>query len=302
MTPWIVHRGVSSWHDDSDWLGEISRDQEERAYALASWTGDPSHREDPVSVGKTYHRWPEAVFSTLQADRLVETLAGTDDGLLSRFVYCWPVPRLEARLDGVDDDGGEGARRLLQRLVNLPGTVSKPAALALEAAAAARLQALMPRLRALMRDTDGLESAWIGKAAGTIVRLAGLLGLMDWAAGGDEAPCTTVEERHLERAHTLWTDYYWPHAQAVFGQAPSTLAERRVRRVGRWLRRMRPDTVSREEVRREALGNTVDADTAEGVIERLERYGALRLLKPPGERGAGRPRRRWEANPELWKD
>jgi hypothetical protein len=76
---------------------------------------------------------------------------------------------------------------------------------------------------------------------------------------------TTVEEQHLDRAHTLCADYFWPHAQAVFGQAAPTIDQRRVGRVGRWLRRMRPETVSREEVRREALGNTVNADTARAV-------------------------------------
>ena len=126
---------------------------------------------------------------------------------------------------------------LLQRLVDLPGTICEPAALTLQPAAAARLQTLLPRLRAFMRDTDGLESAWIGKGAGNIVRLAGLLSLMDWAAAGGESPCTTVEEEQVERAHALWNDYFWPHAQSVFGQASLTIDERRVRRVGHWLRR-----------------------------------------------------------------
>jgi hypothetical protein len=49
---------------------------------------------------------------------------------------------------------------------------------------------------------------------------------MDWAASNAKEPCTTVEEQHLDRAHAPWT-YFWPHAQAVSGQAPSTIAERR---------------------------------------------------------------------------
>jgi hypothetical protein len=190
--------------------------------------------------------------------------------------------------------------RLLQRLVDLPGTTSEPAALRLHEVAAARLQELLPRLRAFMRDTDGVESAWIGKAAGTIVRLAGLLSLMDWAAAGSEAPCTTVEEQHVERAHALWNDYFWPHAQAVFSQSALTIDERRVRRVGHWLRRMRPQVVSREEVRCEALSYSVDAETAESVMERLQQHGVLRMLTPQTGPAGGRPRRRWQVNPELW--
>jgi hypothetical protein len=296
LTAWMMERGLSNWNDDCDWLGAISRSEEDRAVVVAGWTGDPSHASEMLEVGKNRYRWAESIFGTLQADRLSETLSGVDDGLLSRLLYCWPVPRLDARLDSASGDG-DAVLRLMQRLVDLPGTISAPAVLRLQEAAVDRLQALLPHVRAFMRDADGVEAAWIGKAAGTIVRLAGLLSLMEWAAGAAQEPCTTVEEQHLERAHALWADYYWPHAQAVFGAAPSTLAERRARRVGHWLRRMRPEMISREEVRREALGRSVDAETAESVIERLEQYGALRMLTTQTR---GRPRRRWQVNPELW--
>jgi hypothetical protein len=297
LTAWLFHRGISRWSDESDWLAELSRDGASRAVVLGGWTGDPAHCEELLDVGHSSGRWAESIFGTLQADRLPQTLAEIDDGLLSRFLYCWPVPRLEARLDRIEAGGGV---RLLQRLVDLPGTCCEPAALALHDAAAGRLQDLLPRLRAFMRDTDGLESAWIGKAVGTIVRLAGLLSLMEWAQAEDKEPCSTVVEQHVERAHALWTDYFWPHAQAVFGHAPLTLAERRVRRVSHWLRRLRPQTVSREEVRREGLNQSVDADTAEGVIERLEQHGVLRMLEPQASRGGGPRRRRWQVNPDLW--
>jgi hypothetical protein len=301
LTPWRVNRGYSSWYDDLDaWLATVTRDRQDRFRTVATWTGDPSHSgDDPLTVGTRGVRFPQSILGCVQADRLVETLSAVDDGFSSRLLYSWPVPRLEARVDG----GGDPAAvlPLLQRLVELPGTIRAPAALTLSEAAADRLQELVPRLRAFQRDTDGLESAWIGKAAGTLVRLAGLLSLMDWAEGDGKAPCTTVEENHLDRAYTLWADYFWPHAQAVFGQAASTIDERRVRRVGRWLKRMRPETVSREEVRREALGDRVDAETAESVLERLERSGAVRMLPAQTSRAGGRPRRRWQVNPELWE-
>ena len=80
----------------------------------------------------------------------------------------------------------------------------------------------------------------------------------------------------------------------MFGEGPQTLIERRVRRVGRWLRRMRLETVSREEVRREALGQTVDADTAESVLDRLEQYGAVRMLPAVKEARRGPRKLRWQ--------
>lgn len=301
LTTWLVERGISLWYDEVGWLEAKSRDAESCAIAVAGWSGDRSRTGDaPLEVGKRAYRFPESIFGILQADRLADTLDAADEALLSRFLYGWPVPGVEARLDGAVGDADTDARALLQRLVDLPGFIHEPDVLTLQPAAAARLQALLPRLRAFMRDTDGLDSAWIGKGAGNIVRLAGLLTLMDWAAAGGQSPCTTVEEAQVERAYVLWNDYFWPHAQSVFGQASLTVDERRVRRVGHWLRRGRPRVVSREEVRREALAHSVDAETAEGVIERLEQYGALRMLEPQIGPAGGRPRRRWQVNPELW--
>jgi hypothetical protein len=297
----MVHRGLSTWYDDFDaGLALLSRTEADRVLALSGWTGELAHDgERLLTVGTDRVRWAESIFATLQADRMAETLSLVDGSLLSRLLYCWPVPRLEARLGGATGDP-DAVHALMQRLVDLPGTREVPHRLALAPAAADRLQELLPQWRGFMRDADGLEAAWIGKAAGNVVRLAGLLALMDWASGRQTAPCTTVGEDHLDRAHMLWTDYFWPHARGVFGQAASTLAERQVRRVGRWLKRMRPDTVSREEVRREALGQAVDADTAESVIERLEQHGVVRMLQPEANRGGGPRRRRWEVNPELW--
>jgi Protein of unknown function (DUF3987) len=299
-TAWLFYRGISSWYDHSHWLAALSRDEEERAMAIGGWTGDPSSTGDhALEVGARKFRWSESIFGTVQADRLAETLSEIDEALLSRFLYSWPVSRRDARLDGASGDA-DGARRLMQRLVDLPGKISQPAVLTLKEAAAERLQELLPQLRAFMRDADGVHAAWIGKAAGNIIRLAGLLGLMEWAETGGKEPCTCVEERHLAAAHRLWTDYFWPHAQVVLGHAPFSLAERRLQRVGRWLRRVRPPTISREEVRREALGQTVDADAAERVIERLERYGAVRMLPVVKESRRGPAKVRWQVNPELW--
>jgi hypothetical protein len=58
--------------------------------------------------------------------------------------------------------------------------------------------------------------------------------------------------------------------------------------------------VSREDIRREALCQMVDAQTAEALIERLETYGALRMLAPEGAALGGPRKRRWRVNPELW--
>jgi hypothetical protein len=300
-TSFVHPRGVALWCDDlAGWLTDLSHRQD-RAMASAGWSADYVSLSD---VGKRYMgidvpRFALGILATLQADRLTEVLRDGDDGAASRFLYSWPVPRLETSLSAESEDP-EGVHALLRRVAAVPGAPDAPHALALEPAAVEALEALVPLLRSFMRDTDGLESAWVGKGPGNIVRLAGLLCLMDWAQQGTTQPPALVEQRHVEQAHALWTGYFWPHAQAVFGRAGTTLADRRTRQIANWLRRLRSDVVSREEVRREGLSQSVDAGTTEELIERLERHGVLRPLPAKGGSGGGPRKRRWEVNPALW--
>src|SRR5260370_28304194 len=74
--------------------------------------------------------------------------------------------------------------------------------------------------------------------------------------------------------------------------------DHQARRVIRWIQTRGAMEVSREEVRREALGQSVNADGAQQVIFRLERAGLLRALSYEPA-GPGRPARRWQVNPML---
>jgi hypothetical protein len=64
----------------------------------------------------------------------------------------------------------------------------------------------------------------------------------------------------------------------------------------RWLRTHGRTEASREDIRREALGQSLDAEGAEALIGELVRAGWLR---PRVERTRGRSRRRWDVNPAL---
>ena len=59
-------------------------------------------------------------------------------------------------------------------------------------------------------------------------------------------------------------------------------------------------TVSREEVRREALAQRLDAGETQALLDMLVRAGWLREA-PVKVSGPGRPPRRWEVNPRLFE-
>jgi hypothetical protein len=235
------------------------------------------------------------IAGALSPERLVSFTDG-DSALASRFLYAWPARGARVSLaDTEADDAGLVA--LLQKIAALAGHRDTPCIVPFDEGAARRLEALMPAIQQRAEEAEGVAAEWIARGGTTVVRLAGVLALMEWALS--EAEWLPVGASHLDSAHELWSGYYLPQALLVFDRAGVGRGEQDARRVVRWLRRVRAPQVSREEVRREALSQSVDAEEAEEVLARLEAGGFLRPLAATGSSKGGPRRRRWEVHPEL---
>ncbi|HTG24544.1 MAG TPA: hypothetical protein VK681_31240, partial [Reyranella sp.] len=125
---------------------------------------------------------------------------------------------------------------------------------------------------------------------------------------GNAPPPAVITAQHLYAAWDLWERYYRPHAQAVFDRAGPAdrarqgqhQARQHARRVIGWIRARGAAEISREEVRREALSQRVNAAGADEVILALEQAGVLREIDDEEEYPSpGRPARRWQVNPAL---
>jgi hypothetical protein len=57
--------------------------------------------------------------------------------------------------------------------------------------------------------------------------------------------------------------------------------------------------VSREDIRRRALGQTVNASDTNHVLQRLHFLGFVRPDRCDDREGPGRPANRWQVNPAL---
>jgi len=287
------------WRED---LGErLSDVRRNRGLAgwLDGWNGAGGGAEVPVDCDLEGHRSPRNIMGGLAPDDLAEVFGQRGEALAARFLYAWPEPpaRAALRADPADDDSVRG---MLRRIVGIGGTLAEPGTLDFEAEAITRFEQLLPLVRQRWRDAEGWEAAWLGKGAGMIVRLAGLLTLMHWAQESKEEvlPKGVTAER-LDEAYALWADYFHPHAQSVFQAGGRGDRDGSARRVARWLRRAGLAQVSREDIRRDALCQTVNSEGADQVIARLEAGGVLRpLAAQSGERGGPR-RRRWDVNPEF---
>lgn len=103
----------------------------------------------------------------------------------------------------------------------------------------------------------------------------------------------------MANAISLWSGYFRPHAATVFGQCGRSDRDRHARRAARWLKACAVEEVSREDIRREALGQAIDAGETDRVILRLEQGGVLRLASVMQGAKGGRAARRWSVNPAL---
>ena len=297
-------RGVVLWRDElTAWLANLGRyasGGSDRAHWLEAWsaagvTVNRRSRKAPMHLP----HFPVSVVGSIQPDRLAEVFQGGDDGMAARFLYAWPEPpkyrSILERQVARDDE----ALDLLQHIDRAAGSADRPLVLAFDHHAATFFDGFCERLHEDAQLAEGLEAGWLGKGRGTVARLAGLLALLAWSGTGQLEPPTIVDETYVRQAIELWSGYFRPQARAVFTQCGRTDRDRLARRAVKWLRAQAFQLVSREDLRRDALGQAIDAGETDRLIARLEQAGVLRLhVVRQGAKG-GRSARRWQVNPAI---
>jgi hypothetical protein len=245
---------------------------------------------------RAFEPYPISIIGTVHPAGVSLALRQDPDSA-ARFLYAWPQPRAFSALPGLDAPN----TTLLQpfaRLLRTLDTLVAPHGLLLDQGASRAFEAFRARLHDERQDVDGIEAAWLGKGAGAVARLAGVLAMMSWAASDASDVPDRVNLKAMESAVTLWWDYYRPHALALFSQSGMG-EESQARRVVRWLRAEGRSVISREDIRRGALREAVDAREADDVIACLVEAGALRLRPRVPTGHAGRPAVRWDVNPLI---
>ena len=291
-------RGVVLWGDDApEWLDRAVPGR--RSPWLNAWSALPLSLGQGAT-GKSVQRIERFAVSLLLAcrpDRL-DGLLKTDQELASRFLFAWPpLPELRP-LATAKPAQDEAALAALSRIARRVGKADDPLALIVDERGTKALDEFLSGLQAELREAEGLEMAWLGKGRGVVVRLAGMLELLAWSALGSASPPGHLGREQIERAVRLWSGYFRPHAHALFDRAAPTDRERQARRVARWLRHSGLDEVTREQVRLDALGRSLNADETEQVLYRLQNAGMVQKLhfSTPSR---GRPPNRWAVSPRL---
>lgn len=283
-------RGVVLWRDDgADWLAGLA--DAARGHWLQAWSAHP------LSLGaRRVERFAASLLLAFAPERLGEMMASEE--LAGRFLFAWPVLAPRGPLVGCKPARDSEALANLRRIARKAGAPVDPLELIVDERGLKAFDAFLPRLRAAQCEADGAEAAWLGKGPGTVARLAGVLALLTWSESGAPGAPGHIGAEEMDCAARLWSDYFRPHACALFHHTMPGKHERQMRQVARWLKTSGQTDVSREEVRREALHSSVNAGDAEQLLYRLRDAGFVQRINYDSL-SRGRPPNRWWVNPAL---
>ena len=145
---------------------------------------------------------------------------------------------------------------------------------------------------------DGREREWWAKGATHVLRLAGTLAYLDWAWSGGSEPAEVAAD-YVIAAIELWRGYFWPHSRAALRQVGLTDRHRDARRVLRWIRGNGRTEVAVKDIRRDALGERLDAQQTLDLLSSLVSSSWLLESTPKSGPKGGKPARRWKVNPSI---
>jgi hypothetical protein len=254
--------------------------------------GRPAIELDHLLVGLT---------GGFQPDKLAASFKGDCDGMYARMLFAWPdepsYRELSNDVDEVEPEFYNAIARLADLAKIEDGHLVKHSIHISEEAVAVfeQFRKFSHRRREAL---DGREREWSAKGPGQVLRLAGTLCWLDWAMAGQVEEPRQIDTAYIDSAIQLWREYFLPHARAALRQIGLTDQHADARGVLRWARAERRSTVSREEIRRDALAQRLDAAQTQKLIDALVRAGWLREIGNQ-KNGRGRPARRWQVNPEL---
>jgi hypothetical protein len=276
---------------------------QDNEFWLESWNGNSYNVE---RIGRTVHldHLLIGVVGGLQPDKLAKSFEGPADGMYARLLFSWPSEPVYRPLN---DEALEIDPEILNALKRLDGLaefaddrlVSR--AIGLSEDALWKFEHFRQFAHAEKEAVEGRDREWLAKGPSHVLRLAGTLCLLDWAVRGTgRTPPTSIDAKYMAAAVRLVSEYFWPHARAALRQIGLTERHVNARRVLRWIRARGKTEVSLQDVRRDALGQKLDAEQTATLLEALTRCGWVRELEADGPAKRGRPPRQWQVNPNLF--
>jgi hypothetical protein len=272
---------------------------DDRQFWLMGWDGNAYSVERINRAPIKLRHLLVSIVGGMQPDRFAECFKGARDGMYARFLWAWPDKAPLRPLTDEIDEIDPKIQAMFARLADLPSFDNRERKyLALSPQARAAFEEVRTEVHNdLLPSLSGREREWMAKAEQHMLRLSGVLAMVDWALTQKPEP-TKILCKYVKHAERLVLDYFWPHSRACLRQVGLTDRHADARLALSYIKTHGLDVVSREQIRRDALSQRLDADQTEALLEHLCRAGWLRRL--PGHTGErGRPAIRYEVNPRL---
>ena len=290
------------------WLNFDKYSNGNRAFWLEAFGGRPfvvdrlKNGAKPVCLPFT----GVSVVGGIQPDRLSDDLlGGADDGLVARFIWCWPDKVPFGRPRGVVDASRlECLYRVLDGIawgIDENGDRA-PISLALTDQAAELFHKWGKQQENDADDAGPLYKGTVGKAPGIALRLALVIEYLRWADHGAAEP-VNVSHVALASALDLVDGYIKPMALRVYGDAALPAVERNAATMARYIVKHRPTRINARDIRRE--WRLPGLKTAEAVKEAIDQLTEAEWLRAaPGRQGesTGRQRADFLVNPKVLVD
>jgi Protein of unknown function (DUF3987) len=235
----------------------------------------------------------------LQPDKLARSFKGDLDGMYARVLFAWPPDPPYRPLTNEVEEVEPEIVNALSRIIDLTtgGEVDfAPRRIPLSSEAIEAFERFRHFQHHGKDALDGREREWWAKSPAHVLRMAGTLCYLDWAMVGGPEP-ERIDVEHVQAAIRLVRGYFWPHGRAALRQIGINERHANARRVLRWARANNRKEISLKDARRDALGQSLDADQTLDLLRGLVKSGWLRETTTPT---AGRPIRRWEVNSKLF--
>ena len=255
----------------------------DKEFWLEAWNGKPYAVERMTRPPVEVEHLLVGVTGGFQPDKLARSFDGDADGLYARVLFAWPAEAPYRPLTDTIEEVEPEFENVLGLLIDLPEFAEEKLIIR-DARLTPDARTVFEQYRKLMHQKrdglDGREREWWVKTPAHVLRLTGTLAYLDWAretAGTTMPEPNRIETRFVAAAVRLTTEYFWPHARAALRQLGLTERHTNARRVLRWLQAERgPESeVSRTVIRRDALGQSLDAKATTRLIEEL----GSRLIK-----------------------
>lgn len=223
----------------------------------------------------------------------------------ARFLYAWPSPkpfeRPTARLNEAliahaferlshckpipDGNTYQGEQRVIPFTDN----------------AAQILVTWRKKVEATESQHQGIMLSFMGKCAGTVVRLAGVMTYLDWLADGDlkEEP-SEIPAECVQRSISLVEDYFIPMARRCFNDAALPQEQRDALALAKWISKEQPARMNARDLGRRPDVPVKDSRRMEAALEVLCNANWVRFVGGRSGEAKGRSRKDYEINPSLY--